>query len=415
MMGLDGRFSLYQGWRVMAGAFAGAAMALGFTVYVFGIFVVPVSETFGLSRANASNGLIGLQLGSMFMAPLVGRLMDRFSARHVMMLGGVLFGGALMLASQTESPILMLFYLTVPLTFGYASCGVLGANTVTVRWFSKRRGRALGILALSTSVGGMVSQPIVALLIESYGWRTALFQIGLFATVLNLTTAIFIIRNRPTGLEAGYESEFDTKEPIVAESGRLWTYKELFRNRNFWLLSIGIGLMQASDQALLASQVPHFIDLGFTMQTAALLASVKTFSAIGGKVIVGYLADKVDLRWLFVGVAASNITILLVYMSQPTFEVLLVTVALLGIAVGGVFPVWTTLISWLFGARSFGTVMGVMMIITNPLAMVAYRVIGSVHDEFGSYVPAFAGFIVMVLVATALILMLRPEPETRVS
>jgi MFS family permease len=95
--------------------------------------------------------------------------------------------------------------------------------------------------------------------------------------------------------------------------------------------------------------------------------------------------------------------------------VLLVTVALLGIAVGGVFPVWTTLISWLFGPRSFGTVMGVMMIITNPLAMVAYRVIGSVRDDFGSYVPAFGGFIVMVLVATVLIWMLRPEPETPVS
>jgi MFS family permease len=354
------------------------------------------------------------------MAPLVGRLMDKFSARHIMMMGGVAFGGALMLASRTNSPWFMLLMLTVPLTFGYAACGVLGANTVVVRWFSNRRGRALGILALSTSVGGMLSQPLTAFLIDSYGWRTALFQIGLIAMVGFLLMATLIIRNRPTGSERGYQKEFtdpgsalepDSAADIDARQGRLWTYKELFRSRNFWLLAIGIGLMQASDQALLASQVPHFQDLGFDIKTAALLASVKTFSAIGGKVIVGYLADKVDLRWLFVFVACANIGILGVYMMQPSFTVLLCTVALLGIAVGGVFPVWTTLISWLFGPRSFGTVMGVMMIITNPLAIIALRVIGEVHDRYDSYVPAFGGFIVIVVIAMVLIANLKPPSD----
>ncbi len=183
MKAIDRVLSIYPGWRVLGGSFLCAAMALGFTVYVFGLFVVPVSEEFGLSRANANNGMIALQLGSVVMAPFVGRLMDRFSARHIMMMGGVAFGGALMLASGTNSPWFMLFLLTVPLTFGYAACGVLGANTVVVRWFSKRRGRALGTLALSTSVGGMLSQPLTAFLIETFGWRTALFQIGFHSRV----------------------------------------------------------------------------------------------------------------------------------------------------------------------------------------------------------------------------------------
>ncbi len=411
---IDRVLSIYPGWKVWAGSFLCAAMALGFTVYVFGLFVVPVSEEFDLSRANANNGMIALQLGAIFMSPIVGRLMDRFSARHIMIAGGVAFGGALMLVSRTDSLWLMLFLLTVPLTFGYAACGVLGANTVVVRWFSKRRGRALGTLALSTSVGGILSQPLTAFLIETFGWRMALFQIGAIAMVGFLLMAILVIRNRPAGDERGYQHEFPDAETSVEQheqQGRLWTYKELFRNRNFWLLSIGIGLMQASDQALLASQVPHFQDLGFDIGTAALLASVKTFSAIGGKIIVGYLADKVDLRWLFFFVACSNIGILTVYMSQPSFELLLGSVALLGVAVGGVFPVWTTMISWLFGPRSFGTVMGVMMVITNPLAIVFLRVIGSVHDYYGSYVPAFGGFIVMVVIAMTLIAMLKPAED----
>jgi len=90
---------------------------------------------------------------------------------------------------------------------------------------------------------------------------------------------------------------------------------------------------------------------------------------------------------------------------------LLCTVAVLGIAVGGVFPVWTTLISWLFGPRSFGTVMGVMMVITNPLAIIALRAIGMVHDRYDSYVPAFGGFIVIVVIAVILIASLRPPSD----
>jgi MFS family permease len=98
-------------------------------------------------------------------------------------------------------------------------------------------------------------------------------------------------------------------------------------------------------------------------------------------------------------------------MMQPSFAVLLCTVALLGVAVGGVFPVWTTLISWLFGPDSFGTVMGVMMIITNPLAIIALRVIGVVHDRYDSYVPAFGGFIVIVVIAITLIASLKPPSD----
>lgn len=65
--------------------------------------------------------------------------------------------------------------------------------------------------------------------------------------------------------------------------------------------------------------------------------------------------------------------------------------------------------AWLFGARSYGTVMGLMAIIMQPFAVVAMRFIGEVYDRTGSYVPAFAVFIVLALIAIALISRLRPE------
>lgn len=66
--------------------------------------------------------------------------------------------------------------------------------------------------------------------------------------------------------------------------------------------------------------------------------------------------------------------------------------------------------AWLFGARSYGTVMGMMAIIMQPFAMIVMRLVGEVHDRTGSYAPAFSVFVVMALIAIGMIYLVRPDP-----
>ncbi len=401
----------YAGWRVMAGSFICAALALGFTSYIFGMFTVPVTEEFGISRANYNNGMIGLMLGAAIAAPVVGRLLDRFSVQLIVVSCALAFGVALMTISRTDSLGLMLFMVTLPLAFGAAGCGVIMANTVTVRWFRRRRGRALGVVALSTSVGGFISQPLTALLIESLGWRDALFLIGLVPMLIFFGMAALVIRNRPDESIAGYRDEFAgdvQSDAATASQEREWTTAQLFRSRNFWLVACGIGLIFGIDQAILTSQVAYFQDIGYDLTTVAVLVSVKTASAICGKLLIGYLADKVDLRLIFAYVAVCGILLMAVYIWQPGYYVMLLAIALLGIAVGGIFPAWSTITAWLFGARSYGSVMGIMAIIMQPFAIVMMRFIGEVHDSSGTYTPAFAVFIGLALLAMLLVSRVRP-------
>jgi sugar phosphate permease len=405
----------YYGWKNLLGSFFCAAVAIGFTTYVFGMFALPVTEEFGISRADFNNGMIAFMVGMAVMSPIVGHLLDRYSARKLLLAGGIIYAGSLMLLSRLDSLWLMLLLISLPLAFATAASGVICANTVTVRWFRRRRGRALGIVALSTSVGGFVIQPLTAVLIESLGWRDALFTLGLIALLIFLTMGILIIRDRPQGTEPGYAEEFSAaadegaSPAAVAGQDREWGKGELFRSRNFWVLAICTGLLFAIDQAVLVSQVPYFQDIGYDLTTAAILVSVKTISAICGKLLIGYLADKVDLRFLFIYVAGSNALLMTIYIIQPAFPILLVSVALLGVAVGGVFPVWTTLMAWLFGSRSYGTVMGFISILIQPMAVVALRFVGEMHDRTGSYVPAFSVFVGLALFTIALVWMLRPE------
>lgn len=402
----------YPGWSVLSGSFVCAALAIGFTSYVFGMFTLPVTEELGISRSTFNNGMIGTIIGGAVASPVIGRLLDFASIRLIMVACALGFGASLVAISRMDSLVGMMAILTLVLPFCTAGCGVLGANTTVVRWFKRRRGRALGVVALSTSVGGFIAQPLTAFLIDAFGWRDALALIGIGPMIIFLLMALFVVRDRPDESTPGFEQEFLQQEEVaranVPAAERAWTTRQIITSRNFWLVSLSIGLLFGIDQAVLLSQVPYFQDAGYALKVVSMLVAVKTISAIGGKLLVGYLADKVDLRLVFTSVAGCNALLLIVYSLQPSLWVLFVAVAFLGIAVGGVFPAWSTILAWLFGSRSYGSVMGLMAVIMQPFAMITMRFIGQIYDNTGSYLPAFVTFIVMDLVAIALIFLVKP-------
>ncbi len=394
------------------GAFVCAMLIAGCTSYIFGLFVIPVTQEFGLSRAEVNNGYIAFLLGVGILSPIVGRLLDIFSARIVMCCGGVLFGIGMIGMSQVMQPWMMLLWILGPIAFGMAACGTLAANTVVVRWFHNRRGKALGVLAISTSAGGFIFTPLTAVLIEQFGWRGALFAIGCLALVVISIMTLFVIRNQPKGDEKGLHEEFLKDAAMTPQEeeqqGHLWRYGELLRNRNFWLLTLGVGLLYSSDQAMVTSNVPYFQDIGIDLTGAAMIAAFMTVSAIAGKMLVGMLADKMDLRYLFYAVAVAHVAILVVYLLQPPFWGLLLMATVFGLGIGGVFPVWGTMLAWVFGAKSYGTIMGLMTIFFKLGSILTVRFVGQVYDATGSYESAFYVFIVMVVVAAGMISMIKP-------
>jgi predicted MFS family arabinose efflux permease len=145
---------IYQGWSVVAGAFLASAFAIGATHSSFGLFLVPATKELGISRADANTFLICMGLGSALLAPIAGRLVDRFPIPVIMSVGGVLFVLAMTGLAITDSPWVMLLLAFGPIAFSVDCAGGLAANTVTARWFRRHRGRALAFVGIAASVGG---------------------------------------------------------------------------------------------------------------------------------------------------------------------------------------------------------------------------------------------------------------------
>ena len=395
--------TIYSGWIVLSACFVSAMLIVGSTIYSFQLFVIPVTEEFGISRATANNAYISMLVGLAIWSPLVGRLLDKFDAKYVIMFGALSFGGAFTLVAMAQSLIVMMVGIFVMLSISVCSCGGLAGNAVTVRWFQKRRGRALGVMSVTSSVGGAFMVPVISYLITSYGWRTAMLLTGWSVAMIIFVLVGLLVRGRPAPADINDFDEFDTQDDKPRQDApigdKTLSLKQIVTTRNYWLVAMGCGLLLASDQAVLTSKFPFLVDSGFTVLQATTIISTMTISAVAGKLIIGFMADYFDVRHLFALVALFHFLLLAVFLMRPDYWGLLIFVSIFGAAVGGIYPVWSSLTATAFGPASIGSVLGFMAPVMQGLSIIFVSFIGEVHSRTGSYDIAFQGFMATVVMS----------------
>lgn len=400
----------YRGWLVVVAAFVCAMLSVGATIYSFTFFVPVLVDEFGLNYAQANVGIMLLLIGMMLWSPIVGRLIDRLPIRLTICVGAAVFAaGFLMLAAATSLWMMMIATLG-PISFGMIAAGAIAANSVTARWFRRRRGLAIGIVAVATSLGNAVMSPITAHAISHFGWRIAVAGIGVGVSLVIAALALLLMRDRPTEAEliAGGEIAPDALGAPTAIDEPVWSAGAFLRERNFWLIMFGCGLLLASDQTLIQTNGPYFRSKGIGMEDASWLISVCGVSAVIGKLIVGWLVDHVDVRKVFAVIVLFHVILLGFYIAWPGYWAMLGVFALIGVAIGGVYPVWTVLTANSFGSRSFGGALGLMALGMQPVSIASLYAMGRARDVTGSYNLAFAGLLVMVLLALGLIAFIKP-------
>jgi MFS family permease len=390
------------GWAVVAVMFVAQMLAIGVTSYGFALLVKPIAAEYGLPRADVNVGLMLLLLGMAFASPLVGRLLDRVPGRVMVAIGALVFGAGAIAIALATSLWVMAAATFLLLATGTTMLGPLAAATLTSRWFDKGRGRALGVVSVATSAGGFVVLPVMALLVEQLGWRTALAALGLLVAVLIGGLGLCFVREPEKNGGGRPESR-----PDGAGAGSSWSARRLIGTADFWLIALSIGLLFAVDQALLASLVAYGTDRGFSVQASAMLVSTLSVSAIAGKLVIGSLADRIDLRWLLIALAVMTEIFLGILLLQPGYAALIVASLVVGAAVGGSSPLWASFVGARFGLASYGAVMGLMALIQIPLTLSALRYIGHVYDVERSYSAAFAAFMAVAAIPALAILPVR--------
>lgn len=403
----------FYGWAVTGMGTLGNALQGGLIVWSMGLYTSTFEDHFGASRARITLIETFLSVGVNVMSPLMGWLIDRQSARHVVALGSASLGVGLVIVSQAGTLLTIwgAFLLFIP--FGVLAVGALPSSALISRWFRKRRGLALGISVAGSSIGGALAPPILTFLFMAWGWRTALFATGLFVVLL-APVFLKVLANVPADKGLEQEEEGDGAGRALSEVDQHdWSIREILCTPAIWLQTLISGSMLAVTIGLLANLSLHARDLGFSAQQAASLYSTIALFSFVGKVAFGTLIDRFGMRGTGYLTTSIFVVGLLGLMLASTYPTVLLVCVVVGLAIGGVTPIWTNLISRAFGAKSFGRAMGIMNPLHIPITAPSAPLAGFISDKTGSYTLVFAIYIgLMLIAALALSVLRRPVPRS---
>ena len=186
---------IFYGWFVVVGcAFAVFGVAGG--QFSFGVFLKPMTEDFGWSRATLSLAFGVTFMISGLLRPVAGYLADRYSPKIAALSGVAVMGVMLLLLPLVEN------LLHLYLVFAVMSIGItLGTGPILTKvvseWFHERRGLTLGLVSGAGSFGAMILVPASSAFLVLFSWQEAYLFLGLLLLLLVLPVGIWLIRNRP--------------------------------------------------------------------------------------------------------------------------------------------------------------------------------------------------------------------------
>jgi MFS family permease len=395
---------IYYGWYVVAIAMIINAVLVGATSGAFGVFYLPVSADLKLTRAGMNTALVFQHIGNAALAPFIGRLLDRVSAKPVMIACAIVFTLTFVTLGLSHSLWLSALVIGIGVPIAYLGAGSLTNTLLIARWFTIQRGRAMQLAGLGMFLGTMIAPPVIGILIEAHGWRTVLLMIGVTIGALLMAFG-FIVRERP-----GQNDVEIARRPVpitqISDDRQSETspikVSVLFRTPHFWMMGLSGAVAVSVTQGVFITLVPLGRDSGLSMLQASGLVSVFGGAAIVGGLLFSAIADKIErvifLTGMFLLVSLLNAA-LLAYKGYP---VLLACTLTLGVVFGTVLNAFYALLADRFGAASFGTVRGTTFLLFGAIGMITVRFSGEVFDRTGSYDLMFGTFAVCQFLAAAL-------------
>jgi MFS family permease len=399
---------MFFGWYVVAGTFLAQMLVVGFFTYSMSLLVGPVRAEFGVSLEQVMYSMtVGTFLG-LVAAPVCGSLLDRFPVRWLISLGIFLFSAGIWWTAHSSSitEYVAVFGLTLAVTNGLA--GSMAASTTVSRWFSTSRGKALGVAAIGTSAGGIVIPALIAYWIETENWRVALENLSILAFLVILPLVVLTVRGKPEDI--GLTAEEDPGADQTTAMGGL-TVKQILGRPAFWHIGLSLGILFCVYSAVLSNLAPYGKDLGFSTAQSSGLIMILAVASFVGKIVFGMLADRISLKTgLFAAIGLVAITLVLLSL-QPGYPLVVLAAVLMGLATGGMLPVWGSMMARCFGLISYGKAMGLMGPVLTLSVMPSFLIMGRLYDMSGSYQLGMMVFCGLSLVSAAMLVPLKIEDQ----
>ena len=405
---------IFYGWWIVVAAFLNLFFAVGIIFYGFPVFYPALANSLGFTRAQLTQGfLLGFLIAGLPFGLVAGVVIDRIGARWVILSGVVLVGISLMLMGWMTK-LWHYELLCITEVLGYVLAGPIANQVLVAKWFEARRGRAMGYVYLGLGLGGVVSPLLSNYLIRNFGWRHALEFLGLLIMVVLIPVGILVTRSAPIdlGLRLDGTPRGDGPGAIADEgkpSGPQGGTQSAVRTKNFWLILAGSTLVVGAIGAVIQHLILFLKDQGYSTSMASRFFTALLVASLGGRVLVGYLADRFRKKNVmsFFYAALSASVLLLGF--PHSIAVMWTFVLVFGFSMGADYMLIPLVTAECFGTASLGKILALIIMGYSLGQWGAPWIAGRIFDARHNYELAWNIIAIAGLVGAAGIFAVSPN------
>jgi len=377
----------FKGWQMVYTGMMMEFSVVGFIFYCFPLMFSALERDLGATQSQLSGALSLWFISSAVASIFLGRLLDKFSIKKIMMIGGVIFSLGLFSISFIQSSFSLLLIYATLLAIGGPALGNLSVTKLVANWFESNAGMALGIAAIGISFSGVVLPILVDPLIEMIGWRNVYMVFGLIVIFLLIPTVRYLVIDTPE--EIGQYKDNLPDQPVLDSSQDLMEIKDFFKHGIFWIISLAFAFQFLAMGGVLLHLPLHsenqgFLEtwtvLGFPIKQTVFAYSFAAFGGVVGKVFFGYLVDRLNPNIpVMIMMAMQSIGIFGLTLVD-NYLVFTIFCFIFGLGFGGAMVLLSACFLKAFGSQNLGSVRGVSALLIVPVQPIGMVLVGTAFD-----------------------------------
>lgn len=410
----------FYGWLVLGGLCLTYAASNGILLTALPLFYPELIDEFSWDAAQVTRPAALSYFVNAVLSLFVGYLVDRFSPRLMMVAGSLIYVAGLIVFRYIIS-LDQMMAVYVGLSFAVALNGLLPSMVIASRWFRKYRGVAVGILLMSSSLGGAILPLIIGPILESDGWRVALLAIAVLSFFMMVLPCALILRNDPREKDTFPDGSASLADDTPNESqghGLLSgiTLIQAMKTPVFYLLAFSTAVTWFCISGVVQHQSIYLgRDLEVPSGQLATVFSVFFFSSMIGKFLFGWLSDyfaKVNIMLLATLNLALGLVILR-FVSGENMVSIYIYAVVYGIGFSGAFTMVQLMIAELFAGPTYGSILGFFIFMDTLAGGLGIAAVGQLRVASETYYPAINFMFVLSVASFCCMLIMKRITTTR--
>jgi predicted MFS family arabinose efflux permease len=347
----------------------------------FGLFTLPISETYGWPREVFSLAIAIQNLVWGLATPVAGMLADRYGSARVIIAGAVFYAVGTWLMSVASTP--MLFHLAAGVIVGIgvalSSFGIVMAALGRVVP-PEKRSWAFGLATASGSLGQFIFAPLAGALLAAYHWQATLPILAAFSLLI----IVFAI---PLLAQKGSSAKADAGETSLSMGAAIG---QAFGHRSYLLLVSGFFVCGFQLAFVTVHLPPYLAEHGITKEFAGFAMGFIGLFNVAGSYLAGVMGGKGEKRVPLSFIYLLRAISIVAFISLPITPVsTLIFTATLGFLWLSTVPFTMGLVTVMFGTPYMATLYGFVFLSHQIGSFFGVWLGGKLYDIYGSYDPVW--------------------------